>query len=282
MTAEPAPTVRRTDQPDLVGRIGRTLRNILLRYGLVVLSILIWEVLTQRAGSIFFPPPSAIAGAVWQLWFSADPPLILTESVFDDVLPSLGRMFQGWFLAAVLGVIGGVLIGRSAWASDMAMPIVNFLRSTPGPALIPVFLILLGTGATMRVSLIAFSSVWPILLNTIDGVKTVDRVKLDTARVFGLPRLAVLRHVVLPAAAPKILAGLRVAIAVALVLMVISELVAATSGLGHHLVESQRFFRLTDMWAAIVLLAVIGYAMNLLFLQVERRMLAWHSAAHRR
>ncbi len=256
--------------------------DIALRYGLVVTAVLVWEVLAGRAASIYFPPPSDIAVAMWQLWFSGSPPMIFTDGVLQDVLPSLGRMFQGWLVAAVMGIVLGVVIGRSTLASDLSMPIVNFLRSTPGPALIPVFLILLGTGDAMRVSLIAFSSIWPILLNTIDGVQTVDRVQLDTARVFGLPRSAVLRHVILPAASPKILAGLRVAVAVALVLMVISELVAATSGLGHQLVEAQRFFRLTDMWAAIVLLAGIGYVLNLAFLRLERRMLAWHHDQRRR
>ena len=97
------------------------------------------------------------------------------------------RLLGGWALAIAVGVPLGVLIGRSRIAADLTNPSLQFLRAIPGPALIPVFIILLGTEATMRVTLIAFGSVWPILLNTIEGTRTVDPVQLDTARAYRLP-----------------------------------------------------------------------------------------------
>jgi ABC-type nitrate/sulfonate/bicarbonate transport system permease component len=252
------------------------------RWAVLIVLVAIWQVAAAAGDSIFFPPPSEIVGRMQALWLSAGPPFFFTDAVAEDVLPSLGRMFAGWGIAAVVGIAVGMAVGSSRVAADVSQPVVNFLRSTPGPALLPVFLVIFGTGTTMRVSLIAFGTVWPILLNTIEGVRTVEPVQLETARAFGLGRWARIRRVVLPAAMPKILAGLRVAVAIALILMVISELVAATDGIGHQLVSAQQLFLLTDMWAGILLLAGLGYLLNLLFQTIESRMLRWHRGARRR
>ena len=125
----------------------------------------------------------------------------------------------------------------------------------------------------MRVTLIAFGSVWPILLNTIEGTRTVDPVQIDTARAYRLPSHARLWRIVLPAAMPKIFAGVRVSLALAVILMVVSELVASTNGIGYRIQNSQIMFLLTDMWCGIVLLALLGYTLNWLFLKVEDRAL---------
>jgi ABC-type nitrate/sulfonate/bicarbonate transport system permease component len=139
-----------------------------------------------------------------------------------------------------------------------------------------------GTESTMRIVLIAFGSLWPILLNTIEGIRTVDPVQLDTARVFGLPRPARLWRIILPAAMPKIFAGMRVSLALAVILMVVSELVASTSGIGYRIQNAQIMFLLTDMWCGIVLLALLGYTLNWLFLKLEDRALNWHRGARGR
>lgn len=262
--------------------VARAASEAMLRWGMVVTLVVAWQLLAMAADSVFFPTPVEIARAFHRLWLSDSPPWVFTDAVFTDIMPSLGRMFAGWLIAAAVGISLGLAIGQSQLASNLSMPTVNFLRSTPGPALIPVFLILLGTGTTMRVALIAFSSTWPVLLNTIDGVRGVDRTKLETAAIFSMPRRATMFRVVLPAAMPKIVAGLRVATAVALVLMVISELVAATNGIGHHIITSQQRFRLVDMWAGIVLLGSLGYLINVIFMRLETRILHWHLGERRR
>jgi ABC-type nitrate/sulfonate/bicarbonate transport system permease component len=134
----------------------------------------------------------------------------------------------------------------------------------------------------MRVVLIAFGSVWPVLLNTIEGTRTVDPLQLDTGAAFKLPRRARLWHIVLPAAMPKIFAGMRVSLSLAVILMVVSELVASTNGIGYRILNSQIMFLLTDMWCGIVLLAVIGYTLNALFVKVENHVLSWHRGARGR
>jgi ABC-type nitrate/sulfonate/bicarbonate transport system permease component len=142
--------------------------------------------------------------------------------------------------------------------------------------------LLLGTESTMRIVLIAFGSVWPVLLNTIEGTRTVDPLQIDTASAFRLPRGARLLRIVLPAAMPKIFAGIRVSLSLAVILMVVSELVASTNGIGYRILNAQIMFLLTDMWCGIVLLAVIGYTLNALFLKVEDHVLSWHRGARGR
>ena len=259
------------------------LQSFVVRYGLGIALVIAWEYAARRAGSIFFPPPSEILHRAAVLWLSGPPSrLFLSDGVFQDVLPSLLRVLGGWALAVAVGVPLGVLIGRSRSLSDFVNSTLQFLRAIPGPALIPVFIILLGTESTMRVTLIAFGSVWPILLNTIEGTRTVDPLQLDTAQAFRLPRYARLWRVVLPAALPKIFAGMRVSLSLAVILMVVSELVASTSGIGYRIQHAQIMFLLTDMWCGIVLLALLGYTLNWLFLKFEDRVLGWHRGARGR
>ena len=259
------------------------IQSFAVRYGLAIALVIVWEFAARKAGSIFFPPPSEILHRAASLWLSGPPHrLFLSDSVFQDVLPSIFRLLGGWAFAVLIGIPLGILIGRSRNLSDLVNPSLQFLRAIPGPALIPIFMILLGTESTMRVTLIAFGSVWPILLNTVEGTRTVDPVQIDTARAFRIPRHARLWRIVLPAAMPKIFAGMRVSLALAVILMVVSELVASTSGIGYRIQNAQIMFLLTDMWCGIILLALIGYVLNLLFLKFERRVLAWHRGARGR
>ena len=254
-----------------------------VRYSLFVIIVVAWEVAARRAGSIFFPPPTEILQRAVALWLSGPAErLFLSDSVFQDVLPSLFRLLGGWALAVAVGVPLGILIGLSRRMSDFLDPTLQFLRAIPGPALIPVFIILLGTDTTMRVTLIAFGSIWPILLNTIEGTSTVDPIQLDTAAAYRLPRRARLWRIVLPAALPKIFAGMRVSLSLAVILMVVSELVASTSGIGYRIQNAQIMFLLTDMWCGIVLLGLIGVTLNWLFVKIEDRALGWHRGARGR
>jgi ABC-type nitrate/sulfonate/bicarbonate transport system permease component len=258
-------------------------RSSTVRFGLGFALVVLWQVATMQAQSIFFPPPTEILKRAIELWLSGPSSrLFLGDGVFHDILPSLFRLLSGWFLAAAIGISLGILIGRSRNVADLTNPTLQFLRAIPGPALIPVFIILLGTETTMRVTLIAFGSVWPILLNTIEGARTVDPMQLDTARAYRLPAHARLWRIVLPAAMPKIFAGLRVSLALAIILMVVSELVASTNGIGYRIQNSQIMFLLTDMWCGIALLALLGYTLNAIFLRIEARALAWHHGARGR
>jgi ABC-type nitrate/sulfonate/bicarbonate transport system permease component len=252
------------------------------RLWLVALLIGGWEIGTRVTKDSYFPPPSTIVGALHELWFSGPATrLFLTDKAIDDFGPSFINLFGGWIIAAAGGVVLGILIGRSRPTADVLEPLLQFGRSIPPPTLIPFFVVVLGLGTPMQITTIVFGVIWPVLLNTIDGVRTVDALQLETARVFGITGAERLRRVILPAAAPKIFAGLRVSLGFALILMVISELIGSTTGIGAHLINSQQSLEMPEMWAGIVLLGVLGCLFNAAFLLVERRFLSWHIGARR-
>jgi ABC-type nitrate/sulfonate/bicarbonate transport system permease component len=257
---------------------GWALSRIWLILGLGVL----WQVLARASDNPYFPPPSQIFPIVRDLWFSGPAShLFLTSKALDDFTPSLAHIFVGWLAASFVGIVLGVALGRSRTAMDFLDPLLQFGRAIPPPTLIPFFIIVFHIADSMYIAVIMFGVIWPVLLNTIDGARTVDTVQLDTAKVFGISGRLRLWQVLLPAAAPKIFAGLRVSLSLALILMVISELVGSTAGIGDHLVNAQRGFQLPDMWAGIVLLGILGLLFNGAFVLVERRVLAWHRGALR-
>ncbi len=267
----------------LSGRVGRRAARgaatVLRNWLLFALLVVVWEFAARAGGSIFFPPPSEIASTAAKLWFTGPAShLFLTDAVFDNVFPSLGRTLGGWALAAVVGIVIGVLLGRSATAMDYTGPLFAFFRSIPPPTLIPVFGVLFGLSSGMQIGSIIFGAVWPVLLNTVDGVRSVDQVKVETARSFRTPKAYWLGMVVLPAAAPKIFAGLRVSLSISLLLMVVSELVGAYNGIGRSLLNAQQDFEFPTMWSWLVLLGILGYVFNTIFLAAERRVLAWQPA----
>jgi ABC-type nitrate/sulfonate/bicarbonate transport system permease component len=250
--------------------------TLLLRVSVVLAFALLWQLTTMLAGSPFFPTTLEIAGRFLDAWVLGPE---AGERLRADVLPSLARLALGYGLAVLGGVGVGVAVGRSPRVRDYLDPVIEFLRAIPPPALLPLLIVLFGIGDVMKVWMIAFGVVWPILLNTIDGVRSVDPLYLDTGRVFAAgPRDRLLR-IVLPAAAPKVFAGLRISLSIAVILMVISEMVATTNGIGFTVVRAQRSFQLLDMWAGILLLSLLGYGLNVLLGLLERRVLAWHRGA---
>jgi ABC-type nitrate/sulfonate/bicarbonate transport system permease component len=282
--AAPALSPARTAAPAGAARRPRAgggrLRTFLLRWVVLLAFLTVWHLLTLRLDSPFFPSPVEILGRVRQTWLSGPASsLFLTERVAADIVPSLARLLAGWSIAVLAGIGVGTAVGLSRRLGDYVDPLVSFARAIPPPALIPLFLVLLGVGSTMKVALIAFGVVWPILLNTIDGVRGVDAVQLDTLRAFRIGGRRRVTRVLLPAAAPRIFAGLRVSLSLSLILMVISEMVAGTGGIGFTILQAQRSFATLNMWAGIVVLSVLGYVLNTLLLAVEARLLAWHRGA---
>ncbi|SEG54936.1 ABC-type nitrate/sulfonate/bicarbonate transport system, permease component [Nonomuraea solani] len=256
--------------------------KLLLRILVIPIVLAAWELIARAVGDTDFPPPTTIVARMYELWFSGPASRVfLTDDAIDNLLPSLGRMFGGWILAAVIGVVAGLLLGRSRTATDYVDPLIEFGRSIPPPLLLPVFLVLFPKALTMQLATIVFGVIWPVLLNSIDGARAVDRTYTETAVVFNLSRAQRLRVVVLPAASPKIFAGLRLSLSLALILMVITELIGGTDGIGYQLLQAQRSFDGAGVWAAIALLGVLGYVVNSLFVLAERRVLVWHRQSGR-
>lgn len=239
--------------------------------------ILVWQIAAVIGQSIFFPPPSAIATKTYQMWFSAGLSNgILTPAFFEDVTPSIERLLVGMLIAIVTGISVGVVLGRVPVIAQLVEPILHFMRALPGPVLLPLFLVLLGTGTSMRITLIAFGSVWPLLFNTYSAVRRVPEAYTDTARVSRLSSFRTLFMVVLPAASTGIFAGIRISMGLGVILLVAAELVASTNGIGFGLTQSQRSFNFLEMWAFIAALSVLGYIINLVVSGFERVVLRWH------
>jgi ABC-type nitrate/sulfonate/bicarbonate transport system permease component len=243
-----------------------------------VLAVLLatWQLLAVIVADPVFWPTFTDVGAHLATSWIANP-----ARLAEHLLPSLARLVAGWGWAVVVGVAAGTLIGLSRRARDYVDPIIGFLRAIPPPALLPLFIVLLGIGDGMKVAMIGFGVVWPIIFNTVDGVRSVEPLHTETGRLYGLRAPERLLRIVLPAAGPKIFAGLRVSLSIAVILMVISELYAATNGVGFELVQAQRGFRTLDVWATILLLGILGYALNAILALVEGRVLRWHRGAMR-
>ncbi|MEV0667688.1 ABC transporter permease [Actinomadura luteofluorescens] len=265
------------------GAAARITGGLLHRLLPLVLLVATWEAATRAADSAFFPPPSQIVRRMRELWLSGPADhLYLTSEAGDSIAPSLGRMFLALALSIVVGVVLGIALGRSQRVLAYLQPLLQFARVIPPPTLVPVFIVLFQLGTQMQVASIIFSAIWPILLNTADGARSVDAVQMDTAQVFRLSALDRIRFVIVPSSLPKIFAGVRLALSLSLILMVFSELLPGTSdGLGFMLTNAQSQSDLGTLWSVIVLLGILGYLFNSILLVVERRVLARHRGARK-
>ncbi len=243
-------------------------RRLLMALGLPAVLVAVWWVTSEDSASFYFPPLREILDTFGPTWFEG--------RITDDVLPSLTRLLSGYALALLLGVVLGVLIGSSANLRAYAEPVLEFFRAIPPPVMVPILMLFLGIGTTMKVVVIGIGALWPILLNTVEGVRGIDPLLRDTSRSYGLRPWTHLRTVVLRGASPQIVTGARQALSVAVILMVISEMFAANNGLGFTIVQFQRSFALPEMWTGILLLGLVGVLLSLIFRAVEHFVLAWY------
>lgn len=241
--------------------------------GALLLFVLL-EALTRAelVSPTYLPPASAVLATTLR---------ILVDLEF---LGAVGGTLAAWalgiLLASAIAVPLGLLLGWS-WRGYLASTTaIELLRPIPSVALIPLAILLLGRGLDMRVALVAYASLWPILLNTIYGVRDVDPVARDTARAFGFGTLATLRRVSLPSAAPFIYTGIRIAAAIALIVAISAELVAggSTAGIGTWMLErTQPGIDRELMYAGIVVAGLLGLGIDVLMVAGERRLFAWHA-----
>jgi ABC-type nitrate/sulfonate/bicarbonate transport system permease component len=240
--------------------------------GTVVVLGLVW-LYTGTSGSIYVRSLPTMIKDFWNTWFFA--------SFTSDLLPSVEHVIFGFAIAIVLGVSLGVAFGLSRTLRLITQPIVTFLRSIPAPALIPPALVAFGIGGGTRIGIIAFACVWPILLNTIDGVLEVPQTVIDTARAYRVGGARRLFYVTLPALGPRIASACRISIVIALLAMVISESVAASNGIGFLLVSTVNNFEIDTMWACIVALGLLGMLLNAALTLVERTQLRWYTESQK-
>lgn len=243
----------------------RRASGFLLLGGLLVL----WQVSALYwVSSPNWPPVTAIARAFYAGIASGE-----LLQVFGS---SLYRMLAGYAIGAACALAAGLAMATVRSVHAALEPLVELLRPIPIPAIVPPLILLLGIDDAMKIFVVAFATFFPVLVNTIGGVRAVDRTALDTARTLRAGALRTVLRVVLPASLPYILAGLRVSLALALIVTVVAEMIAGSAGIGYYLVTMQFAMRAGDMYAAIFLLAAVGYALNRGVLAVEGRVLHWY------
>lgn len=245
-----------------------TLRRATLLTGLPIVLIAGWWFISLNSQNFFWPPLRNIVEVFPETWFEG--------RLAADVLPSLTRLLIGYLLALLIGVSAGVAIGSSKALREYAEPVLEFLRAVPPPVLVPIIMLFAGIGDGMKVLVIVSGCVWPILLNTVEGVRGIDEVLRDTATSYRLSKRTQVLHLVVRGASPQIFAGARQALSVGLILMVISEMFASSNGLGFTTIQFQRSFAIPEMWTGIILLGIVGVLLALVFRVVERRALAWY------
>ncbi|MEZ0074429.1 ABC transporter permease [Planotetraspora sp. GP83] len=238
----------------------------------VVLLLALWEVLprTGVVDRVFLPPLSEDLVA----WYG----LLRSGELLDHTQASLVRSLAGFGLAIVAAIPLGLLIGWYKPVAEFVSPVLELFRNTSAVALLPVFTLILGIGETSKVAFVFYACSWPILLNTISGVKTVDPLLIKSARSMGLSSIRLFQKVLLPAAVPTIFTGVRLAGAYSILVLLFAEMVGAKAGLGYLINAAQSSFRIYDMYAGIITISVIGLLFNQLLVHLERRFSTWRTA----
>lgn len=238
-------------------------------FPLALLALWQWATTARLLSPAFFPAPLRTLDALWTS--------IVTGALWVPFLATSIRMAEGWLLASLLGIALGALVGLSATARDYVEPTLNFLRPFPASAIIPAAILLLGLTDGMVIAVIAFGAVWPVLLSTMHGFATVEPRLREVGESLQLSALQYLGKIAIPAALPDIFTGMRVSLAIALILAVVVEMQAGQPGLGQNILLAQRMFRSPELYAGILVLGVFGFATNRLLLMAERRLLRWRT-----
>jgi NitT/TauT family transport system permease protein len=251
-----------------IARVGSTVgrRTIAL-----IAFLTLWEA-APRAGLVdrtFLPPLSEVAPALWEL--------ARDGQLWSNTQASLARSLSGFALAIAVAVPLGLLIGWYRRVADLLNPLLELFRNTAAIALLPVFILVLGIGETSKIAIVVYACLWPILLNTINAVRTVDPTLVKSARSLGLSAPRIFQKVILPASVPTVFTGVRLAGSTSILVMVVAEMVGAKEGLGYLINASQQNFAITDMYAGIVAISLIGLAFNQLLVLIERRFTRWQT-----
>jgi ABC-type nitrate/sulfonate/bicarbonate transport system permease component len=234
----------------------------------VVVLLGLWQLIATLKQTVYVPPVSTIFLTFLKEWFS--------PTFGQQAVPSLYRMAVGYFFACLIGIGIGIIIGYFKKIYQLLDPVLQFWRAIPATAIIPVGILLIGIGDQMKMVVICFGAMWPILINSADGARLVPTERLDTARIFGLTPFETVWRVIVPSAAPMIAAGMRTGLSIAFIMIVVSEMIGSTDGLGYYILQAQRTFAIPEMYGGILLLAILGYLLNLMFVSVERKVLGWH------
>lgn len=236
---------------------------------LIFFLLIIWETLAQThlINTRFLPPFSTVI-----LTFFSQ---IVNPTFLYFVLLTVMRCLAGFVMASVIGVFLGLLMGQSAKMYNLFNPLVEVLRPLPSSAIIPVAIMFLGIDNEMKIFVITFACLWPILINSMDGARNIDSLIIDTAKTFDLSKNDMLFKIVIPASIPGIITGMRISLSLSLILAVTVEMLAGNNGLGFYILDMERSFKYPEMYAGVVFLGLFGFFLNYLFLRMTSRVIKW-------
>jgi NitT/TauT family transport system permease protein len=254
------------------GVSARLVRKVVVSTAGLILLMAVWQFLPEWGvvDKTFVPPFSEVVSAWWHL--------LKDGTLWYDAKASLVRALGGFAIAVAIGVPLGLLIGWYRLAAEVLNPVLELFRNTAALSLLPVFILIMGIGESSKIAFVAYACVWPVLLNTISGVESVDPLLVKSARSLGLGSFRTFQKVVLPAAVPTIFTGIRLAGSFSLLVLIAAELVGANSGLGFLITYSQQNFAIPNMYAAIITISMIGIVLNQLLLLLERHFSTWKAA----
>lgn len=242
--------------------------------GAIILFLLLWELgptyLAPASTRVFLPPLHEVLEALGTL--------IGNGQLQNHLAASLSRSASGFGIAVVTAVALGLLVAWYGALDRFLNPLLEVFRNTAALALLPVFTLLLGIGETSKISIVAYAAFFPVLLNTIAGVRTVDPLLIRAARSLGLGSFRLFQKVILPSAVPTIFTGIRMAGTSSILVLIAAEMVGAKAGLGYLIVNSQMSFLIPDMYAGILTVSVLGLLVNVLLVALERHFSRWRTA----
>lgn len=245
------------------------LSSLFKRTFAIVLFFLLWEIL-PRSGAVspaFLPPLSVVLDTAWQLFQSGQ--------LGTHFIASISRSIIGFVLALIIAIPLGLIIGWYKLVAETLNPLLELFRNTTALALMPLFILFLGIGEASKISLLVYACTWPILLNTITGVQTVDPLLIKSARTMGLKPHQLFRKVILPASVPTIFVGIRLAGAISILALVAVEMFGAKAGLGYLIIYSQYSFEIPQMFVGILVITLVGLSFNYILLGIEKYFTAW-------
>jgi len=242
---------------------------LIKKSAVIILLLALWE-LAPRLGladRAFLPPFSVVLVAWWQLLVSGE--------LISHITASLIRAWGGYALAISYAIPLGLAMGWYKGLSEVLTPLVETLRNTAALALFPVFILLLGIGEASKLAIVIYACSWPILLNTISGVKNIDPLCIKSAQSMGVSQFALFRKVILPATIPTIFIGVRLAGSISILVLVAAEMIGAKAGLGYLIIYSQYNFQVPNMYAGIITISLIGLGVNKGLTYLGRRLTSW-------
>ncbi|MDR2825270.1 MAG: ABC transporter permease [Deltaproteobacteria bacterium] len=248
----------------------RTAEYYLIRPLGIAVFLCLWEILVRVdiLDSQFVPPLSAVLEKMYELWQEG--------ILFTNVMVSLWRAVVGLILACIVALPLGLLLGHSFKAAvDNFNPLLRILAQVNPFSLIPIFILFFGIGEIAKIAVVAWVCIWPVLFHTIEGARNVDPVLIKTARSVNTSGYALLRKVVLPAAAPSIFSGLRIGVEMSFFMLIAAEMIGATFGLGAFMHIAVMNMQLARMYAAAIAIVAVGVFFNLLLKSLQKRLFFW-------